>query len=126
MKRSLSCMAAALLLGSVMVSGQTKAKATNVPEIPFQSVPDFIKLPPDLYLGESMGVATNSKGHFFVFHRSGDTRLFEFETEFVRGVARDSTVSSSRTRSRRCREQLSGRWTRGRTWSSSSTPPDGW
>jgi streptogramin lyase len=65
--------------GALSLSAQTKAKAENVPEIPFTSVPDFIKLPPDLYLGESMGVATNSKGHIFVFHRSGDTRLFEFD-----------------------------------------------
>jgi hypothetical protein len=70
------------------LSAQTKAKAENVPEIPFESVPDFIKLPPDLYLGESMGVATNSKGHIFVFHRSGDTRLFEFDPtgKFVREI----------------------------------------
>ncbi len=41
-----------------------KAKAQNVPELPFDTVPNFIKMPPGLYLGEAMGVATNSKGHF--------------------------------------------------------------
>ncbi|HTA47337.1 MAG TPA: peptidyl-alpha-hydroxyglycine alpha-amidating lyase family protein [Bryobacteraceae bacterium] len=56
-----------------------KAKAQNVPEIPFDTVPNLIKLPPNLYLGEAMGVATNSKGHFFVFTRSANTRLFEFD-----------------------------------------------
>jgi DNA-binding beta-propeller fold protein YncE len=61
------------------VSAQTKATAENVPEIRFTSVPDFIKMPAGLYLGESMGVASNSQGHFFVFTRSGDTRLFEFD-----------------------------------------------
>lgn len=39
------------------------------PEIRYTSVPDFLKLPPDLYLGEAAGVAVNSKGHIFVFHR---------------------------------------------------------
>jgi hypothetical protein len=42
-------------------------------------VPNFFKLPPDLYFGEGIGIATNSKGHVFVYHRSGDTRLFEFD-----------------------------------------------
>ena len=55
---------------------QTKAKAQNVPEIPFDMVPNLIKLPPGLYLGESMGVATNSRGHFFVYTRSANTALF--------------------------------------------------
>jgi NHL repeat len=58
---------------------QSKAKAENVPEISFTSVPDFFKLPPDLYFGEGIGIATNSKGHVFVYTRSGDTRLFEFD-----------------------------------------------
>ena len=55
-----------------------KAKAT-AQEIPFDSVPNFFKLPAGLYMGEGTGVATNSKGHVFVFTRSGETRLFEFD-----------------------------------------------
>ena len=47
--------------------------AQAVPEIPFDSVPDFLKLPQDLYLGETAGVAVNSKGHIFVFSRSNST-----------------------------------------------------
>ncbi len=58
---------------------QSKAKADNVPEIPYDSVSNFLKLPDGLYLGEGIGVATNSKGHVFVYTRSGDTRLFEFD-----------------------------------------------
>jgi sugar lactone lactonase YvrE len=58
---------------------QSKAKAENVPEIPFTSVPNFFKLPPDLYFGEGIGIATNSKGHVYVYTRSGDTRIFEFD-----------------------------------------------
>ena len=65
-----------------------KAKAQNVPEIPFESVPNFLKLPPNLYLGEGIGVATNSKGHIFVYTRSQATRLFEFDQKgaFVREI----------------------------------------
>ena len=43
----------------------------GVPEIPFDSVPNFLKLPHDLYIGEPSGVAVNSKGHVFVFSRGG-------------------------------------------------------
>jgi len=58
-----------------------RAKARGVPEIPFESAPDFLKLPPNLYLGEGIGVATNSKGHIFVYTRSQATRLFEFDAK---------------------------------------------
>src|SRR5579863_10268890 len=67
------------VLAAAPIFGQAKAKATNVPEIPFDTVPNFLKLPTGLYMGEAMGVATNSKGHVFVFTRSANTRLFEFD-----------------------------------------------
>src|SRR5215468_1463432 len=74
-----------------------------VPEIPFDSVPNFLKLPDKLYLGEVTGVATNSKGHIFVYTRTGTTtatlggsrvfthdgsRLFEFDDKgtYVREI----------------------------------------
>ncbi|HXW57359.1 MAG TPA: peptidyl-alpha-hydroxyglycine alpha-amidating lyase family protein [Candidatus Cybelea sp.] len=44
-------------------------KQVTVPEIPYRSVPDLLKLPPELYLGEVAGVAVNSRGHIFVFSR---------------------------------------------------------
>ncbi|HEY1340268.1 MAG TPA: peptidyl-alpha-hydroxyglycine alpha-amidating lyase family protein [Bryobacteraceae bacterium] len=90
MKRCLTpCLvgiAAALLSGPVLA--QAKAKAQNVPEIPFDTVPNYIKLPSGLYMGEAMGVATNSKGHLFVFTRSANTRLFEFDQngKYVREI----------------------------------------
>ena len=71
--------AAVALIGGSTLTAQTKATAENVPIIPHTSVPNFFKLPPDLYFGEGIGIATNSKGHIFVYHRSGDTRLFEFD-----------------------------------------------
>jgi DNA-binding beta-propeller fold protein YncE len=49
------------------------AQGQAVPEIPFDSVPNFIKLPPNMYLGEAAGVAVNSKGHVFVFTRANTT-----------------------------------------------------
>ena len=44
-----------------------------VPEIPYDSAPNFLKLPPDLHMGEASGVAVNSKGHVFVFSRGSTT-----------------------------------------------------
>ena len=80
MKRYLTFGVALLaLLGAAPAFAQNKAKAENVPTIPHTAVPNFFKLPPDLYFGEGIGIATNSKGHIFVYHRSGDTRLFEFD-----------------------------------------------
>ena len=71
---------------------QNKAKAQNVPEIPYESVPNFLKLPPGLYMGEAIGVATNSKGHVFVYTRSANTRLFEFDQNgtYVREIGEGS------------------------------------
>jgi sugar lactone lactonase YvrE len=79
MRRRLGFSLIAAVLIAAPVGAQTKAKAENVPVIPHTSVPNFFKLPPDLYFGEGIGIATNSKGHVFVYHRSGDTRLFEFD-----------------------------------------------
>jgi 6-bladed beta-propeller len=42
----------------------------SVPEIQFDSVPDYPTLPPGMNFGEVPGVAVNSKGHVFVFTRS--------------------------------------------------------
>src|SRR5213080_2941463 len=71
--------------------------AQEPPEIRFHSAPDFLQLPPDLYLGEAAGVAVNSKRHIFVFSR-GNTggpaygaraaQLLEFapDGKFVREI----------------------------------------
>jgi len=75
----IACAVASAVLMTGHLSAQSKAKATNVPEIPFDSVPNFLKWPPGIYMGEGIGVATNSKGHVFVYTRTGETRLFEFD-----------------------------------------------
>jgi DNA-binding beta-propeller fold protein YncE len=71
-----------------------------VPEIPFDSVPDFPKLPDGMNLGEVPGVAVNSAGHVFVFTRSNTAtgpayapaaaQLFEFgpNGEFIREIGK--------------------------------------
>jgi DNA-binding beta-propeller fold protein YncE len=43
------------------------------PVIAFDSVPDPLKLPANMYLGEVSGIAVNSKGHVFVLTRGNTT-----------------------------------------------------
>jgi DNA-binding beta-propeller fold protein YncE len=92
MKRS-----ALVLLYCLMIPLLTNAQQQSAPEIAFDSTPDLLKFPADLYLGEASGVAVNSKGHIFVFSR-GDTtgpaygaaaaQLLEFDSDgrFVREI----------------------------------------
>ena len=80
-----------------IVAASLFAQQSPVPEIRYRSVPDFLKLPPDLYFGEVAGVAVNSKGHVFVFSRGNTTgpaygasaaQLLEFgaDGKFVREI----------------------------------------
>src|SRR5436190_16489845 len=73
------------------------AQQSSVPQITYRSVPDFLKLPADLYLGEVAGVAVNSKRHVFVFSRGNTTgaaygaaaaQLLEFgpDGKFIREI----------------------------------------
>ena len=88
MKRIAVSTVALFLLALAPAFAQRKATIQNVPEIPFTTVPNFLKLPPGEYLGEAVAVATNSKGHIFVFHRSNNNRLFEFDQtgKFVKEI----------------------------------------
>jgi hypothetical protein len=72
----------------------------SVPEISYDSVPDYLKLTSDLYLGEVAGVAVNSKGHVFVFSRGSTTgpaygaaaaQLLEFDRNgrYVREIGKN-------------------------------------
>ncbi len=81
MKRVIAPVVAGLLFYAAPALAQrpaAKARAT-APEIPYESVPNFYRMPPGLYMGEGIGVATNSKGHVFIFTRSGESRVFEFD-----------------------------------------------
>jgi sugar lactone lactonase YvrE len=79
------------------------AAQSSAPDIPFDAVADLLKLPDNIHLGEAAGVATNSKGHIFVYTRTGPahatvgssrtfykagSRLFEFDQagKFVREI----------------------------------------
>ena len=65
MKRSVQMFAAA----AALAFGASLA-AQNVPEIAFDANADLLKLPENVHMGEAAGVATNSKGHIFVYSRS--------------------------------------------------------
>jgi hypothetical protein len=71
--------------------------AQGAPDIPFDSVPNALKLPAGMYLGEVSGVAVNSKGHIFIFSRGNTTgpayaasaaQLLEFDKDgkFIREI----------------------------------------
>ena len=88
MKRSLVFSLALVALAGGIVAGfgefsppvsaqSGRATATNVAVIPHEAVP-FFKHTPGIYLGEVMGIATNSKGNVYVYHRANETRLFEY------------------------------------------------
>src|ERR1700753_2784708 len=75
---------------------------TNLPlfsqqPIEYSAVENFLKLPPDRYLGEMAGVAVNSKGHIFALSRGNTTgpaygaaasQLLEFgpDGKFIREI----------------------------------------
>jgi DNA-binding beta-propeller fold protein YncE len=69
----------------------------SVPVIAYRAVENFLQMPADVYLGETAGVAVNSKGHVFVLSRGNTTgpaygaaasQLLEFDAEgkFVREI----------------------------------------
>jgi len=102
MKRSAPVLVfTALAIASLLTA--TALVAQGVAEIPFDSALNPLKLPDAIHLGEAAGVATNSKGHVFVYTRTGNptitlgtsraishggSRLFEFDQtgKFVREI----------------------------------------
>ena len=63
-------LAAAMLLLAVPAA---LAQPATVPDIPFDSVPNPLTLPPNSSFGEVAGVAVNAKGHVFAFSRGNTT-----------------------------------------------------
>ena len=100
------------LAGALMLLS-TSAFAQQPPEIPFDSVPNFLKLPPDMHLGEASGVAVNSKGHIFVYSRGGSSQgpafantasqLLEFDRDgtYLREIGKNLYACASRRPRRR-------------------------
>jgi hypothetical protein len=88
------------LVGLLVLVGSS-ALAQSPAEIPYESVPNLLKLPPDMHLGEVAGVAVNSKGHIIVYARGGSSRgpaygntasqLLEFDREgvFIREIGKN-------------------------------------
>ena len=65
----------------------------TAPQIPWKSEPNFVKLPAGMHLGETMGIARNSKGHIYIFTRMGDaSRLLQLDQNgnFMREIGRNS------------------------------------
>ncbi|MBV8032950.1 MAG: 6-bladed beta-propeller [Betaproteobacteria bacterium] len=89
----------AAALAAALAAGRIAA-AQDVPVIAFDSVPDPLKLPANLYFGEATGVAVNSKGHVFVLSRGNTsgpayaaaaTQLLEFDRngKFLREIGKN-------------------------------------
>ena len=114
-----------------LVAASLFAQQPPVPEIRYRSVPDFFKLPADLYFGEVAGVAVNSKGYIFIFSRGNTTgpayggsaaQLLEFgaDGKFLLRSATTSTRGLTRTRLRSIARTTSGLPIRAQTWSLNS------
>jgi hypothetical protein len=94
-----------LALGIALLASPLFAQIA-VPEIPFDSAPNLLKMPDNIVMGEAVGVATNSKGHIFVYTRDGilsysvgtsrqfgrgaAARLYEFDEKgnFIREIGK--------------------------------------
>ena len=126
MSRTLRLVLLALALSPAVMRAQLA-----IPEIPYDAV-DPIKLPDNLYLGEAVGVATNSKGNIFVYTRTGNPAATPARGGRSRAArracsssirrasssarsARRATGSSSPTRCASIARTTSGWWTKGRT-----------
>src|SRR6267378_4103069 len=79
MKRSV------LALAFIMAAPLASLAQKTAPEIPFESVPNLLKLPKDLYLGEASGVAGNSTGPAYA---ATAAQLLEFGPDgtFIREI----------------------------------------
>ncbi len=71
----------------------------QIPKLNYEAVPDFFQLPADQHFVEVAGVAVNSKGHIYVFHR-GKHPLMEFDAngKFLRSIADDLFVTAHTVR----------------------------
>jgi DNA-binding beta-propeller fold protein YncE len=65
----------------------------TAPQIPWKSAPGFLKPPVGLEFGETMGIASNSRGQVYVFTRRGDgSHLLQFDQNgnFMREIGKNS------------------------------------
>jgi NHL repeat len=78
------------LLAFLLLAAPPALAQQSVPTIAFDSVPNPVRLPHNMYLGEVSGVALNSKGHIFLLSRGNTsgpayaaaaTQLLEFDAK---------------------------------------------
>jgi len=89
-----------ILFSLALLAAAPALAQQSVPDIPFDSMADFLKLPGGTNFGEVPGVAVNSKGHVFVFTRSNSAggpayaptaaQLLEFgpKGEYIREIGK--------------------------------------
>ena len=88
------------LLFALLVAASGSAAAQTAPAIPFDSVPEPLTLPNDVYFGEVTGVAVNSKGMVYVLSRGNTSgpayaaaaaQLLEFgaDGKFIREIGKN-------------------------------------
>jgi hypothetical protein len=84
MRRSLRLL---MIAAGVLLASTSPFAQLVIPDIPYDSAPNLLKgFPEDTYLGEAVGVATNSQGHIFVYTRAGSVQVtLGTERTFVRG-----------------------------------------
>jgi hypothetical protein len=100
---------------------------TNVPRIPFESVPEYFKYSAQMNLGEVLGVAVNSKGRVVILNHPGSatsgplygnatTQLLEFDEagKFAREIGHGFTASVTPTVCASTSTTTCGSSTRGR------------
>jgi hypothetical protein len=63
--------AAALVVLAIPPSHAPAEQLRNIPLIPYESVPNFLKYSPEMNLGEVLGVAVNSMGNVMVLNHPG-------------------------------------------------------
>src|ERR1700729_2639462 len=87
-------------VGLLLLAASPALAQQNVPVIAFDSVPNPVRLPTNMYLGEVSGVSVNSKGHIFVLSRGNTNgpaypaaaaQLLEFDAkgQFVREIGKN-------------------------------------
>jgi DNA-binding beta-propeller fold protein YncE len=87
----------ALIFGLCASGDSTSAQPRTEPgmsKLSYEAVPNFFQLPAGENFVECCGVAVNSKGHVYVFHR-GKHPLMEFDSsgKYIRSIADDLFVA---------------------------------
>src|SRR5476649_1659380 len=88
------------LVGLLLLAGQSAYAQQAAPVIPFDSAPNPLRLPPNMYFGEVSGVSVNSKDHVFALSRGNTTgpayaaaatQLLEFDKDgkFLREIGKN-------------------------------------